>query len=223
MCCSFAKHQKGRSSMRIVIFGATGKTGHHLLTQALSAGHEVRAYVRDASKLPMRHERLQILEGDVLDTTSVEQAVPNTDAVLSALGHTKTSTDDVQTVGAENIVGAMKKSGVSRLISLTGAGVRDEKDEPKLVDRVFGALLKLLQPAILKDAERHAEVIKASGLDWVIVRAPRLTDGPRTGEYRIGYVGKNSGTKISRADAAGFMLWQLTNDEYLRQQPMISY
>ena len=209
--------------MRIVIFGATGKTGHHLVAQALSAGHEVRAFVRDASRLPMRHERLQIVEGDVLDATWVEQAVSNTDAVLSALGHTKTSTNGVQTVGMENIVGAMKKNGVSRLVSLTGAGVRDEKDSPKLVDRVFGLLLKLLQPAVLEDAERHAEVIKASDLDWVIMRAPRLTDGPKTGEYRVGYVGKNSGTKISRADVADFMLRQLIDDEYLRQQPMISY
>ncbi len=209
--------------MRIVIFGATGKTGHHLVAQALSAGHEVRAFVRDASRLPMRHERLQIVEGDVLDATWVEQAVSNTDAVLSALGHTKTSANGVQTVGMENIVGAMKKNGVSRLVSLTGAGVRDEKDSPKLVDRVFGLLLKLLQPAVLEDAERHAEVIKASDLDWVIMRVPRLTDGPKTGEYRVGYVGKNSGTKISRADVADFMLRQLIDDEYLRQQPMISY
>lgn len=143
--------------MRIVVFGATGKTGHHLVAQALSAGHEVRAFVRDASRLPVRHERLQVVEGEVLDAASVEQAVSNTDAVLSVLGHTKTSTNDVQTVGTENIFGAMKKNGVSRLISLTGAGVRDEKDSPKLVDRVFGLLLKLLQPAVLEDAERHAE------------------------------------------------------------------
>ena len=209
--------------MRIVIFGATGRTGHHLVAEALSAGYEVRVLVRDASRLPVRHKRLQIVEGDVLDTTAVEQAVSSTDAVLSVLGHTKTSTNEVQTVGAENIVGAMKKNSVSRLISLTGAGVRDEKDRPKLVDKLFGLLLKILQPAVLEDAERHAEVIKASGLDWVIVRAPRLTDGPRTGEYRVGYVGKNSGTKISRADVAGFMLGQLTADEYLHQQPMISY
>lgn len=209
--------------MRIVVFGATGKTGHHLIAQALSAGHEVRAFVRDASRLPVRHERLQIIEGDVLNTTSVEQAVSNTDVVLSVLGHTKTSTNDVQTVGTENIVGAMKKNGISRLISLTGAGVRDEKDSPKLVDRVFGLLLKLLQREVLQDAENHAEVIRKSGLDWVIVRAPRLTDGPRAGEYRVGYVGEDSGTKISRADVADFMLRQLIDDEYLRQQPMISY
>lgn len=209
--------------MRIVIFGATGRTGHHLVAQALSAGHEVRVFVRDASRLPVRHERLHIVEGDALDTSSVEQVVSSTDAILSTLGHTKTSTNDVQTVGVENIVGAMKKNNVSRLISLTGAGVRDEKDQPKLIDRVFGLLLKLLQPAVLEDAERHAEIIKASGLDWVIVRAPRLTDGPWSGKYRVGYVGKNSGTKISRADVAGFMLGQLTADEYLHQQPMISY
>ena len=76
---------------------------------------------------------------------------------------------------------------------------------------------------MLEDAERHAEVLKASGLDWVIVRAPRLTDGPATGEYRVGPVGQNSGTKISRADVAGFMLRVLTNDEYLGRMPMVSY
>jgi putative NADH-flavin reductase len=209
--------------MRIVVFGATGKTGHHLAAQALSAGHEVRAFVRDASRLPVRHESLQIVEGDVLDATRVEQAVSNTDAVLSILGHTKTSTNDVQTVGMENIVGAMKKNGVSRLVSLTGAGVRDEKDRPKLIDRVFRLLLKLLQRDVLEDAENHAEVIRESGLDWVIVRAPQLTDGPRTSGYRVGYVGEDSGTKISRADIANFMLRQLTDDTYLRQRPMISY
>ena len=209
----------GRGGMRVVIVGATGKTGHRLVAQALSAGYEVRAFVRDVSRLPLRHERLQIVEGDVLDATSIERAVSGTDAVLSALGRTKTSTDDVQTVGVENIVGAMKKNGVSRLISLTGAGVRDEKDRPKLVDKVFRLLLKFLQPAVLRDAERHAEVIKASGLDWVIVRAPRLTEGPRTGNYRVGYVGKNSGTKISRADVADFKLWQLADDEHLHNSP----
>ena len=213
----------GRGGMRVVIVGATGKTGHRLLAQAMSAGYEVRAFVRDVSRLPLRHERLQTVEGDVLDATSIERAVSGTDAVLSALGRTKTSTDDAQTVGVENIVGAMKKNSVSRLISLTGAGVRDEKDRPKLVDKVFRLLLKFLQPAVLRDAERHAEVIKASGLDWVIVRAPRLTEGPRTGNYRVGYVGKNSGTKISRADVADFMLWQLADDQHLHQQPMISY
>lgn len=209
--------------MKVAIFGATGRTGRPLVEQALVAGHEVRALVRDPSKLPISHERLAAIRGDVLDAAKVEEVVAGTDAVLSALGQTKTSPKDVQTRGTENIVAAMRRHGVRRLVSLTGAGVRDTRDEPKIADKVITFLLKRLQPDVLEDGVRHAEVIEASGLEWVIVRGPRLTEGPRKGVYRVGMVGKNSGTQISRADLAEFMLDQLTVDTHLRQMPMVSY
>jgi putative NADH-flavin reductase len=129
--------------------------------------------LRDTSKLTThRHERLKVVEGDVLDPKDVEQAVAGTGAVLSALGHTKTSSKYVLTEGTKNIVATMKEHGVRRLVSLTGAGVRDTKDEPKLVDRVIGSLLKLLQRDLLEDSIGQARVMKESGLEWVIVRAP---------------------------------------------------
>lgn len=209
--------------MRVAIFGASGRTERPLVEQALAAGHEVRALVRDPSKLPISHGRLAVVRGDVLDTTRVEETIAGTDAVLSALGQTKTSPKDVQTRGTENVVAAMEKHDVRRLVSLTGAGVRDPRDEPKLVDRAITFLLKRLQPDVLEDGVRHAEVIKASGLEWVIVRGPRLTEGPKRGEYQVGMVGKNSGTRISRADLADFMLDQLTTDTHLRQMPVVSY
>lgn len=194
-----------------------------MVEQALEMGHEVTAFARDAAGVPVRHERLRVVTGDVTDAKAVDGAVAGRDAVLIALGHTKTSAKDVQEVGTANIVAAMKKHGVRRVVSLTGAGVRDPKDEPKLFDRVIVAALKLLQRDVLEDAERHAGVLRESGLDWVIVRGPVLNDGPRTGEYRVGYVGKNSGSKISRADVADFMLKQLTDDGHLRAAPMVSY
>src|SRR3712207_4818655 len=210
--------------MKIAIFGATGKVGRHLVDQALQRGDRVTAFVRDPSKLTtQRHERLKVVQGNVQNPKDVEQAVAGTDAVLSALGQTKTSSKDVLTEGIKNIVAAMNKHGVRRLVSLTGAGVRDPKDEPKLVDRVIGSLLKLLQRDLLEDALGAARVIQESGLDWVIVRAPVLNEGEKKGEYRVGYVGKESGTRLSRADLAGFMLEQTTDDTYLRQAPMVSY
>ena len=210
--------------MKIAIIGATGKVGRHLLDQALERGDEVTAFVRDTSRLTtQRHDRLKVVQGDVLDPNDVEQAVVGSDTVLSALGHTKTSSKDVLTEGIKNIVAAMNKHGVRRLVSLTGAGVRDPKDEPKLVNRIIGSLLKLLQRDVLEDAIGHARVIEKSDLDWVIVRAPVLSEGEKKGEYRIGYVGKESGTRISRADVADFMLKQTTDDTYLPQAPMVSY
>lgn len=209
--------------MRVTIFGATGRTGRPLVEQALARGYEVTAFARDPSRLGTSHERLTVVRGDVTDGSAVERAVSGRDAVVSALGHVKGSPKDVQTRGTENIVAAMKKHGVRRLVSLTGAGVRAEGDEPKFVDRAITFLLKRLQPAVLEDGVRHAEVIKRSGLEWVIVRGPRLTEGEKKGQYRVGLVGKNSGTQVSRADLADFMLDQLTDDVHLGGMPVVSY
>ncbi|TCJ15950.1 SDR family oxidoreductase [Rubrobacter taiwanensis] len=210
--------------MRVAVFGATGRTGRLVVERLLEEGHEVIAFVRDPSKILEGHdEKLRTVRGDVLDAAAVEEVVEEVDAVLVALGHTKTSPKDVQARGTQNIVAAMRRHGVRRLISLTGAGVRDPQDEPKVVDRAITGLLKLLQRDVLEDAERHAEIIRNSGLDWTLVRVPRLVDGERTGEYRAGYIGKDSGTRISRADVADFMVRQLTDDTYLRRAPVVSY
>lgn len=98
--------------MRVAIFGASGRTGRPLVEQALGAGHEVRALVRDPPKLQIGDERLVVIGGDVLNPTKVEETVVGTDAVLSVLGQTKTSPKDVQTRGTENIVAAMERHGV---------------------------------------------------------------------------------------------------------------
>lgn len=209
--------------MKLAIFGASGRTGRPLVEQALQAGHEVTAFVRDPARLPISDARLHIVQGDVMDAAAVERAIQGVDAVLSTLGHTKESPDNMQTVATENIVAAMKKHGVRRLISLTGAGVQDPQDEPKLIDRAIRGLLVLLQKNVLRDAEGHARVIQQSGLDWVIVRGPRLNEGPRTGIYRVGSIGKNSGTLVSRADLADFMLKQAADTTYLGQSPVVSY
>jgi putative NADH-flavin reductase len=193
--------------MTVAIFGATGRTGRHLVEQALGAGHAVRALARDPARLDTRHERLAVIEGDVTDAARVEETVARADAVLVALGHTKTSPHDVQTVGTRNILDAMRKHGVRRIVSLTGAGVADPNDAPKLWNRAFSVLLGRLQPEVLADAERHAALIRASDLDWVIVRVPRLTDAPGTGTYRVGYVGKGTGPSIPRADVAPASCW----------------
>ena len=209
--------------MKVAIFGATGRTGRSLVEQALGRGHAVTAFARDLSRLGVSHERLSVVRGDITGASAVEKAVSGQDAVVSALGHTKGSPKDVQARGMGNIVAAMEKHGVRRLVSLTGAGVKAEGDEPKFVDKVFGFLLQTLQPDVLEDAAAHVAVIRSSGLEWVIVRGPRLTEGKKEGRYRVGLVGKNSGSRISRADLADFMLDQLTDHAHLGRMPVVSH
>jgi hypothetical protein len=117
----------------------------------------------------------------------------------------------------------MKKHGVQRLVSTAGAGVRQPQDEPKFVDRFMMALLNLLVKNVLLDVAENVKVIQTSDLDWTITRFPRLVDGEHTGRYRVGYVGKDSGTQISRADGADFVLKELVGRQWLRKLPVASY
>ena len=208
--------------MKLAIFGATGRTGIPLVEQTLAAGHEVVALARASSSLPIQHPKLTVIQGDVLNQADVEKVVQSSNAVLSVLGHRKESPRDMQTVAIRYIIAAMEKYGVKRLVSLTGAGVDAPQDRPKLFNHLIKTALRVMSGDVLRDAVHHAEVIRNSTLDWVIVRVPMLTDGPHTGKYRVGWVGINTGARIARADVADFLLKQVADNTYLYQAPMIS-
>lgn len=210
--------------MKIAIFGATGKTGIPLVRQALEAGHEVVAFARTPSKLTIEHERLHVVQGDAMNATDVEKAIAGTDAVITALGHVKGSPPDVQTVATRNMVNAMKKHNIRRLVSLSGAGVPAEQDQPGAIDHVIRFMMRTFAKDVLQDAVNHVEMLEAEQqhIDWVVVRGPRLTEAPSQGDYRVGWVGVNTGTSASRENLAAFMLTQLTDDTYLHQMPVLS-
>jgi putative NADH-flavin reductase len=209
--------------MTIALFGASGQTGQPFLQQALEQGYLVRALVRDPAKLSRQHPHLIVVRGDVLNPADVRKVVEGSDVVVSLFGHVKDSPAWLQTDGTRNIVDAMKKAGVRKIISLSGGGLPYEQDRPKLADHLIRGLMRLVVPKVLDDANRHAEVLKASGLDWIIVRGPRLSNDPAKGRYRVGWVGVNASTKIGRADLADFILKQVEADQYLRQMPFVSY
>jgi putative NADH-flavin reductase len=208
--------------MKLAIFGATGKTGKHVVAQALAAGHEVVALAREPSKLSQAHEHLKVTQGDVRDAAKVESVVVGCDAVISVLGPTTNAPDFQVTTGTQNILAAMQQHGVRRLVIAAGAGVRDPNDQPKLIDKFFGGLVKLLSRNAYEDMVRVVALVRASDVDWTVVRVPRLLDTPAQGNVRVGYVGKDSGTQLSRAAMASFMLKQVSDATYWRQAPMIS-
>ncbi|MGF1503556.1 MAG: NAD(P)-dependent oxidoreductase [Anaerolineae bacterium] len=209
--------------MRITIFGATGGTGKHIVQMALDAGHEVTAFVRSPEKLSIDEPNLTVVQGDVHDAGAVEQAVAGSDAVFSALANSpKAPTKDVQTVGTQHIIAAMRKHGVTRLISTTGAGVRFPEDEPGMPDQIIRFLLKTLNGKVLEDAQRHTDLIVDTDLEWTIIRAPMLTDGPHTGDYRVGWVGVNTGPRLNRADFADFVLDVAEDGSYVHKAPVVS-
>lgn len=209
--------------MKIIVFGATGGTGMEIVRQALEAGHQVTAFVRNPARMTLTHPNLHLAQGDVMDAAAVERSIAGQDAVLSALGPSRPPVPGMMETAARNILAGMKKHGVRRLISTTGAGVRDPQDQPKFSDHLMKALLSLLAGKVLQDSAANVAVLRASDVDWTIVRYPRLMDGAHTGKYRVGYVGKDSGSQISRADGADFVLKELAEGKYIHHMPIVSY
>jgi putative NADH-flavin reductase len=207
--------------MKLIIFGATGTVGRHLVTQALEAGHEVTAFTRNAGKFPATlHPALKIATGDVIDAAVVTAAVKGHDVILCALGDGNKG--NVRFKGTENIVRAMERTGIKRLICQSTLGAGDSKGNLNFFWKyiMFGMLIK---KAFL-DHELQEQSVQASSLDWTIVRPGAFTDGPRTGHYQYGFRSTDkTRLKISRADVADFMLKQVSTGQYLRKAVSLSY
>ena len=205
--------------MKLTIFGATSATGKHLVEQALSAGHEVIAFVRDATKLGISHEKLKVISGDALNAAQVEDAVKGSDAVMSTLGP-KGKPMVMAAESTKNIVSAMEKHGVKRLVVVSVAGISVPKDNRGF--NLVSALIKLLLKNVFVDRENQIAVMQSSKLDWVVVRVPRLTDEPAKGSVKAFFGNPSPSMKVTRADVADFMLKQLTENQWLKQAPILS-
>jgi putative NADH-flavin reductase len=209
--------------MKIVVFGASRGVGLQVVKQALEMGHSMTAFVRSPEKFSVTHTNLTIFKGDSMDAVAVAEAIAGQDAVVSTLAPTRPPVPNLMETSAKNIVAGMQKHGVRRLVSTTGAGIRQPEDEPKFVDRLVVFLLNLLAKDVALDSAENARVIQAADLDWTIARFPRLMDGEHTRTYRVGYVSKESSTQLSRADAADFVLRELVEKKWLRRLPSVSY
>lgn len=207
--------------MKLAVFGGTGKTGQHVVKQALEAGHEVVALARTPSKFTNQHDRLHIVQGGILDAACVEEVIAGADAVVSVLGPSNNKPEFTISKGTDNILNAMQKHGVQRLIISTGAGVRDPQDKPGVIDRIAGFLIKIFSKNVVADMEQVVQKVRASDRNWTVVRAPMLTDQPAQGNLKVGYVGDIT-PRLSREDMAAFMLQQLNDDDWVNKAPAIS-
>ena len=216
--------------MRIAVFGATGRTGHPLVEQAVEREHEVVAFVRDATGLSAtlrNDDRVSIIEGDAYTGESVDRTIAGdgdpVDAVVSVLAQTSDGPDDLLTEAGQHILAAMNQRDVKRLVTLVGAGVREEGESVSLGGRVMNALLKLLAGSVLEDARTHVESIKRSDTRWTVVRGPRLTEDAHTGEFRHGTdLSLGMRDTAARANVAEFIIDCLEDDLYVREMPKIT-
>lgn len=204
--------------MRVAIFGAGGKTGSLVVERALAAGHEVTVFLHDASK-PQPAD-VRVVSGDAEDASAVRTAISGQNAVIDALGgKTPYKETELEGTAARNIVAGMQAEGVSRLLVVSMLGVGDSKEQSPFWYEF------LMKPTFLRGANKDKEAmegaVQSSGLEYVIVRPPILTDDAATGSIKI-IDGDTKAHKITRADVAQFLVDQLGSDRYVGQAVVIA-
>ncbi len=207
--------------MRVTVFGATGAIGRYVVDSALERGYEVRAFTRDASGLDPR-ERLVSIEGDATDEAAVARAVAGSDAVINALG--PRSNERIVVAESErhirNIVDGMRLHGVRRIVSLSGAAVTLAGEQKPLSARTASALVRLLARHVVGAKQREYVLLADSGLDWTLVRPPRVVDGLATATYVAG--DRLAGRTVTRGAVAEYMVRVLGDPSTIGKAPYVS-
>ncbi len=204
--------------MKIIVFGATGKTGQLFLEEALKAGFDITAYVRNPDKLKLKSDHLKIIKGSVLNFEEVSLAMAGNDAVVSCLGGDGNEKSTILTEMSDVIVKAMKETKVKRIVYASTAGIHNE------FPFVTNFIVKLFLGNAIKDHKGAAKNIMIDSLDYTILRPLALTDGPKTGKYRAVTEGvPKGGKKISRADYASFIAEVVKENKYIKQSIGLAY
>jgi len=207
--------------MRIGLLGGSGRIGSEVVDMLLADDHEVQVLARSAAAVRPA-AGLTVTEGDALDPASVAAVVRGADAVVSALGPRGAKSPGLLAAAAANTVGAMNDAGVRRLIAVSAAGAFIGADPDS------GALTKLILPRVLAkpfaDVRRMEDVIRASGLEWTLVRPARLVGGLATGRYRTrSDFPPQGGVKVSRADVAQFVVDAIGQHSWIGASPALAY
>lgn len=205
--------------MKISIIGASQGTGALAVRRALDRGDHVTAFARNPQRLMLEHPKLDRMQGDFHDPVAVDSAIAGQDAVIITASSTTLRGFKAKPTyfseGTAHVIAAMHKHSVKRLVVLSAIGVGESQVLMGLVVRklVIGYLLRLP----FADHERQEAMVRASGLDWVIARPGRLTNGPANGRYqRTAALEKVPGS-ISRADVADFLIEATGGDTWLRK------
>ena len=194
--------------VRLTILGATGRIGRHVLVQAVDAGHEVSVLVRDSGRLGDLRDRVRVVTGTVSEPDAVDEAVAGAEAVISVIGPDGNDPIQVERLraGMRNILAAMERHGVPRIVTLSGAGISAPGEQKPFLDRLASRIVRRLARHVVEAKQAEYDELARSGVEWVAVRPALVTDGPLTGRYVAGPHALRPGARISRADAAHLML-----------------
>ncbi|MGP4008688.1 NAD(P)-dependent oxidoreductase [Streptomyces sp. 4N124] len=210
--------------MNLTVFGATGGIGQEIVRQALTAGHQVTAVVRDPARLPVAGAGLEVFRADLTDPEALRPAVSGRDAVLSGLGARSRKDAGVAARLTRAVLRAMEAEGTRRLLVVSAAplGPAPERDGP--LDRAVRGLVSAILKDVYDDLREMEAELARSAVDWTSVRPPRLQDKPLTGRYRTVVGGTPAkGRFIGRADVAHAMLAMADEPGTVKQGVGVAY
>jgi putative NADH-flavin reductase len=208
--------------MKVLVLGATGGVGRHILQLGTQRGHELTALVRKPEKLKSWESRVRTIKGGALDKDTVDQAVRGQEASIYAIGVKTIGRTTLFSESTRILIDAMERNKVKRLVCITGVGAGETKGHGGfLYDWIF---YPLITKRLYEDKEVQETLIQKSSLDWVIVRPAVFREGTPSGKLEaITEVGGVTLTRVSRVEVAGFVLEQLTDNRYLRKAVFIGH
>jgi putative NADH-flavin reductase len=204
--------------MKVILFGATGGTGRHVLTKALEAGHEVVAVVRKPDGVSTKHDRLRVVAGDVLDASTLTAPMSGGDAIISTIGPANNKKPGTMlSQGIQNLVAAATAANVKRFVFESGLMMTDGHDL-SLVSRIGVSIYRRLNYALYSDKKLAEAAVVASDLDWVLVRPPALVHEPGTGKYIAGVHARvSAASTLSHEDAAACLVRAVSEADWVRK------
>ncbi|SDS69254.1 NAD(P)-dependent oxidoreductase [Actinoplanes derwentensis] len=204
--------------MTVVVLGASGATGRHVVSTALERGHKAVALVRRPGTFGPRDRLTEVIWPDVTDTAALVHALPGADVVVSALGGAGKGPTTVCSDGIGSAVTAMNTAGVTRLIAVSAHGVLETHDRSLYSVAVWANVAERM-----RDKETMEPLITASGLNWTIVRPPKLSSHAAIGRYTAGTdLLIRLWSAIGRADLAAFLIDEAETPRYAHAYPRIT-
>lgn len=208
----------------IIVFGASGGTGLEVVEQALEAGHQVTAVLRHPELFPIRHEQLKIIKGDVLQPLTYEHTFYGKEVIISCLGTRDRKPTTVYSEGVKNIMEAMKKVELNRIICLSAGAVEIPPKASFIMKFLMKNILQKLFKYNYADMLLMEKQLRESDLDWTVIRPPRLLNGDKTGKYRtvLNEFIPNMST-LNRSDLAEYIVRHMEDEKTYKAKVEISY
>jgi putative NADH-flavin reductase len=209
---------------KLIVFGGSGGTGLKVVEQALEAGHNVTVVLRNPNSFPIRHEQLRIIKGDVLNLQTYENTFFGMDAVISCLGTRNREATIVYSQGVSNIIQAMKKVDMDRIICISAGAVEIAPKASVLMKFLMRNILQKLFKYSYADMLLMEGILRESNLNWTVIRPPRLLNGDKTGKYRTSkneFISNMS--SLTRADLADYIIKHLDDEKTFKSKVEITY